>query len=165
MPEMTGEILLNFNYKMRHYNTRKKSLASSGITQMANTPEAPPALQSELANTQESPPVLQSELESLHMQNATQQAHLATLIDQLQQQCLPPPLVPADTASVANLALLSAISGLSNTLIKVSSNNQRSRKTKYKTRKTRLYTNSNYCWTHGCDIHNNHTSTTGKHQK
>ena len=71
---------------------------------------------SQMACTPEAPHVLQSELESLRMKNATQKAHQATLIDQIQQQCLPPPLVPADTASVAKSALLSAISRLSNTL-------------------------------------------------
>ena len=91
--------------------TRQQSLASVRITQMDYTLEAPPTLQ--------------SELESLRMKNATQQAHLATIIEQLQKQCLPPPLVPVDTAtvanSVANSALLSAISPLSDTLIKVKS--------------------------------------------
>ena len=52
---------------------------------MAYTPAAPPALQSELAYTLEAPPALQSELKSLFMKNAKQQAHLATLIEQLQK--------------------------------------------------------------------------------
>ena len=72
----------------------------------------------------EEPPTLKSELESLRMKNSTQQAHLATIIEKLQKQCLPPTLVPVDTAtvanSVANSALLSDISPLSDTLIKVS---------------------------------------------
>ena len=97
----------HFNDKMQQYKTRQQSLASAGIAQMVYTPEVPPALQ--------------SELESLCMKNATHQAHLANLIDQLQKQCLHPPLVPADTASVTNLALLSAISVISNTMMKVSS--------------------------------------------
>ena len=117
-----------------------------------------------MVHTPEAAPVLQSKLESLRMKISMQQAPLATPIDQLQQQCLPPPLVPVDTAAVANSDLLSAISGLSDTLINVFSNTKRSRKTKGKTRKTRIYTNYNYFWIHGCDLHNNHTSITCRKQ-
>ena len=81
-----------------------------------------------MAYTPETPPALQYELEYLRMINTMQLAYLATLIDQLLQQFLPPPLVPEYNASIANSALLSDIIGLSNTLSKVSSDTHRSRK-------------------------------------
>jgi hypothetical protein len=111
------------------------------------------------------------------------QAHLAALQQQIatltattlkNQSTVPPKTITVDAQTFAGSTVdtKSLVDIIKDTIIQQSKSSNRNRastrndtnRTSTTTRASRKYSNNNYCWTHGADIHHNHTSATCEHR-
>mmetsp|Transcript_117337 Transcript_117337/g.240039 ORF Transcript_117337/g.240039 Transcript_117337/m.240039 type:complete len:224 (-) Transcript_117337:66-737(-) len=162
-----------FTKKFFNYQNHQASLSDAGV---ANSIVSNTAVNS-----------IYAKLASLRAAAQTKDEQLSLLVDQLQPTTVTVPTV-SDTASLPSIVPTPTIVPNTPDITTViqqcvaqalaaqppgkapapastgRANNRRNNQHRVKApRTTRLYNNSNYCWTHGCDIHINHTSSTCKH--
>jgi hypothetical protein len=178
-----------FTKKFRQYNNRKNSLQDAGIANSATaTTHDYTALQEELTRVQADNLARDTHLANIIQQNhqlAKQLENLSMLASSSGGSQAPPvrDLSFADSGSTAfntntSSELMLAFNELTKKMDRLtaatpntpaSSNSTvippTGTRVTYPPRSVRRFNNDNYCWTHGCDLHPNHTGPKCKNKK
>ena len=156
-----------FTKKFFNYQNHQASLHDAGVANSAIRSSEVDSIYAELA--------------ALRAASQTKDDQLSLLVERLQHGLLPSPPAVSDTASLPSIVTNPSVTSTPQDITAIvnqaiaqalaaqapppAQQQRRNDRRQRPPRTKRRYNNSNYCWTHGCDLHENHTSSTCKNPK